>query len=130
MIRRPPRSTLFPYTTLFRSFDLAIQMYGARPAANAVTEAIGARRSAGFFTPGAWDPPDLDAFLPYPQHLHEVDRHLALLESLGAPPAGRALEFPLTAADRAQARALRESSGLERDYVVVHPGATSASRRW
>src|SRR5438067_13294918 len=24
MIRRPPRSTLFPYTTLFRSLDLAI----------------------------------------------------------------------------------------------------------
>ena len=25
MIRRPPRSTLFPYTTLFRSYDLASQ---------------------------------------------------------------------------------------------------------
>src|SRR3712207_7833606 len=24
MIRRPPRSTLFPYTTLFRSFPLAL----------------------------------------------------------------------------------------------------------
>src|SRR5256885_8700760 len=24
MIRRPPRSTLFPYTTLFRSFGLAV----------------------------------------------------------------------------------------------------------
>src|SRR3712207_8211042 len=24
MIRRPPRSTLFPYTTLFRSFNLAV----------------------------------------------------------------------------------------------------------
>src|SRR5258708_28034146 len=24
MIRRPPRSTLFPYTTLFRSLDLAL----------------------------------------------------------------------------------------------------------
>src|SRR2546422_2942096 len=24
MIRRPPRSTLFPYTTLFRSVDLAV----------------------------------------------------------------------------------------------------------
>src|SRR3712207_8212967 len=24
MIRRPPRSTLFPYTTLFRSFDIHI----------------------------------------------------------------------------------------------------------
>src|SRR3712207_6896417 len=26
MIRRPPRSTLFPYTTLFRSSDLMAQM--------------------------------------------------------------------------------------------------------
>src|SRR3989475_12927590 len=25
MIRRPPRSTLFPYTTLFRSFDFRIR---------------------------------------------------------------------------------------------------------
>src|SRR3712207_7544516 len=24
MIRRPPRSTLFPYTTLFRSYDVAV----------------------------------------------------------------------------------------------------------
>src|SRR5258708_18291125 len=29
MIRRPPRSTLFPYTTLFRSvFDRAIDVFG------------------------------------------------------------------------------------------------------
>src|SRR5438067_9242928 len=26
MIRRPPRSTLFPYTTLFRSEDLALDL--------------------------------------------------------------------------------------------------------
>src|SRR2546426_3477799 len=26
MIRRPPRSTLFPYTTLFRSYDKAIDV--------------------------------------------------------------------------------------------------------
>src|SRR2546427_4152060 len=41
MIRRPPRSTLFPYTTLFRSRDVAYveaagdgvgpTLYGARP---------------------------------------------------------------------------------------------------
>src|SRR2546430_15926939 len=30
MIRRPPRSTLFPYTTLFRSADLVL--VGRRPA--------------------------------------------------------------------------------------------------
>ena len=27
MIRRPPRSTLFPYTTLFRSYDKALNTY-------------------------------------------------------------------------------------------------------
>src|SRR5438477_10265032 len=32
-IRRPPRSTLFPYTTLFRSLEGAVQAAGARPAA-------------------------------------------------------------------------------------------------
>src|SRR5688572_32198868 len=31
MIRRPPRSTLFPYTTLFRSIVRDILAMGARP---------------------------------------------------------------------------------------------------
>src|SRR3712207_7472527 len=31
MIRRPPRSTLFPYTTLFRSFGSGHKRPGARP---------------------------------------------------------------------------------------------------
>src|SRR2546427_7320128 len=30
MIRRPPRSTLFPYTTLFRSLEPADDLLGAR----------------------------------------------------------------------------------------------------
>src|SRR2546430_8563977 len=29
MIRRPPRSTLFPYTTLFRSLDALFEIYRA-----------------------------------------------------------------------------------------------------
>src|SRR3712207_7892756 len=41
MIRRPPRSTLFPYTTLFRSEDVAQEVFlafgrSAVPAAEAV----------------------------------------------------------------------------------------------
>src|SRR3712207_7432273 len=32
MIRRPPRSTLFPYTTLFRSGRRAVRARGQRPA--------------------------------------------------------------------------------------------------
>src|SRR2546430_12443247 len=31
MIRRPPRSTLFPYTTLFRSFDECVPKRPPRP---------------------------------------------------------------------------------------------------
>src|SRR3712207_8249149 len=31
MIRRPPRSTLFPYTTLFRSAHVCINPVGVRP---------------------------------------------------------------------------------------------------
>src|ERR1035438_8780323 len=32
MIRRPPRSTLFPYTTLFRSAELIRRRFGSTPA--------------------------------------------------------------------------------------------------
>src|SRR3712207_9283745 len=38
MIRRPPRSTLFPYTTLFRS--LGITWYRERDAAEATAEEV------------------------------------------------------------------------------------------
>src|SRR2546430_5719648 len=31
MIRRPPRSTLFPYTTLFRSYSSSSSVYGDTP---------------------------------------------------------------------------------------------------
>src|SRR3712207_7678061 len=40
MIRRPPRSTLFPYTTLFRSFHIPSDIV---PAANDVNREIGRR---------------------------------------------------------------------------------------
>src|SRR5258707_8546727 len=43
MIRRPPRSTLFPYTTLFRSPDQACKTKAER-------ECRSIRESAAFFT--------------------------------------------------------------------------------
>src|SRR3712207_1983955 len=58
MIRRPPRSTLFPYTTLFRSLrrglDLgathidSAEMYGSGAAEELVGEAIFGRRDEVF----------------------------------------------------------------------------------
>src|SRR5260221_3848494 len=38
MIRRPPRSTLFPYTTLFRSADQALETFAAAPQPEIVRE--------------------------------------------------------------------------------------------
>src|SRR2546422_8611414 len=41
MIRRPPRSTLFPYTTLFRSLDRdALPLLGDHNVANALAAAL------------------------------------------------------------------------------------------
>jgi ADP-heptose:LPS heptosyltransferase len=109
-----------------RRFDLAIQMYGANPAANALLDAIGARRTAGFSMPG--DRARHSAtFLPYPHHLHEIDRHLQLLRLLGVNAIDRRLEFPITTADEHEAA----RAGLEgRAFALLHPGATSPSRRW
>src|SRR2546430_15307230 len=52
MIRRPPRSTLFPYTTLFRSLEVSIAAPGLRYAASLVLHDYGraAEWGAGRFS--------------------------------------------------------------------------------
>lgn len=113
-----------------RRFDLAIQMYGGQRTANEITDLLGARRTGGFFTPGAWTP-DLSTHLPYPFRAREVRRHLDLVEYLGVPPGSEALEFPLTDADRHEAAEVHRHHALRPGgYAVVHPGASAESRRW
>jgi ADP-heptose:LPS heptosyltransferase len=130
---RPPRLKELPGflgEVRRRRFDLAVQMYGGQAAANQVTERLGARRTAGFFTPGQWDA-DLATHLPYPYREREVRRHLELVGFLGAPPAGEDLEFPLWPEDLDEAGALRRRHGLpDGGFACLHPGATAASRRW
>jgi ADP-heptose:LPS heptosyltransferase len=130
---RPPRLKELPGflgEVRRRRFDLAVQMYGGQAAANQVTERLGARRTAGFFTPGQWDA-DLATHLPYPYREREVRRHLELVGFLGAPPAGEDLEFPLLPEDLDEAGALRRRHGLpDGGFACLHPGATAASRRW
>src|SRR3712207_8842235 len=50
MIRRPPRSTLFPYTTLFRSFSFHPQVYRA--------DGEKVRLPAGAYTVESWRGPE------------------------------------------------------------------------
>src|SRR5688572_31087485 len=64
MIRRPPRSTLFPYTTLFRSqrllaFHEVVQVGAAVAAADAaLTGGIQRRLGGAVLAPGELDPAD------------------------------------------------------------------------
>src|SRR3989475_9870140 len=66
MIRRPPRSTLFPYTTLFRSL-------GARAAQFPHREAVSIYFGGG--TPSLWDPPQLGRVLGEIRTLWRVRPH-------------------------------------------------------
>ena len=111
-------------------FDLVVQMQGDGTITNPLTALFGGRRHAGYYRPGQFRP-DPERFLPYPEDRHEVRRHLRLVEFLGAPPRGEAIDFPVHEADR---EALRAAAGAEAPrpgaYVCVHPGARHPSRRW
>jgi ADP-heptose:LPS heptosyltransferase len=129
---RPPRhAEVAPFLARARAlrFDLALQMYGARAAALEVTEALGARRSGGFAPPGM-RLSDPAAWIAYPEDEHEIRRHLRLMRHLGAEPQSARLEFPVGEQDRRDAARVAVAAGLRPPYAIVHPGATSPSRRW
>src|SRR2546426_12062638 len=94
MIRRPPRSTLFPYTTLFRSReDLALELHGLRQRLldeaaaldlgeiGAVLDALEGRRDLGRLD---------DVFLG---HESQVARDLATSVGERGPRVGTGLEI-------------------------------------
>src|SRR5688572_32683164 len=70
MIRRPPRSTLFPYTTLFRSSDRCRNTSNGRAALRVARGAIGNATSVRL---GAPDPVDRGVALPLHSLLSELD---------------------------------------------------------
>ena len=108
-------------------FDLLLQMQGNGTIVNGMLSRFGAVRLAGFHNKECrMSSPD---FLEYPEHLHEIERHLALMAHLGVPPAGEELEFPLTKEDESAFRALQLR--VERgSYVCIHAGSRDSRRRW
>jgi ADP-heptose:LPS heptosyltransferase len=93
---------------------------------------LGARRTAGTYVPGACRP-DPQTFIALDERASEVTRCLAVLASLGVPPAGEELELHPLERDHRQATALLERAGasgaLADGYAIVHAGGRSA-RRW
>jgi ADP-heptose:LPS heptosyltransferase len=112
-----------------RRFDLAIQMHGSGEISNTIVAGFGARRTFGFCPSEA--PPPCDGFLPYPVHLSEIRRHLALMTHLGFPARGETLEFPARPTDHRELADLPEATRLSRGAAVcLHAGGRTPARRW
>jgi len=131
--REPSRARLCQFYTQHRGrpYDLVLQMHGDGRVMNGFAASIPARVRAGF-APGTetrLSPLDI----PYPTHIPERLRLTCLVEHLGMPVDDATMEFPLTEADRREARLALEHAGLPDDcvdYVVLHPGSRSPERRW
>lgn len=110
------------------NFDLVLQMHGNGSIINPMIELLGGKYTAGFYRPDDYCP-DPDLFMIYPEGIHEIDRHLALMRYLGIDADDTRLEFPVTEKD------LEDFAKLEfpfapQSYFCVHPGSRSQWRRW
>lgn len=110
-------------------FDFLIQMHGKGSVTNPLVAMLGARRLAGFYEPGEYCP-DAESFIPYPDHLSEVERHLVLMRHLGVPERGRGLELPISETEQRAALQLRTRLKFSGPYICVHPGARDPRRCW
>lgn len=111
-------------------YDLALQMHGKGSVTNPLLHLLDADRYAGFFEPGEYCP-DPEYFLRYPDDIPEVRRHLRLMEHLGIPSRGEALEFPILDEEWLSLDKLAVEHGFgSSDYVCIHPGARDVRRWW
>lgn len=112
-----------------QGFDLILQMQGNGNIVNPLCELLGATYTAGFFRQSDYEP-EGGLFITYPDgNIHEIERHLKLIEHLGINNSDKSLEFPLFDNDYRDL----EASGLKYEpgsYVCVHPGSRGSWRQW
>ncbi len=109
-------------------YDLVLQMQGNGTLVNPMVALLGAENTAGFFYKNVYYP-DNGLFVEYPEHCHEIERHLKLMDHLELPAAGNYLEFPLYESDLIELSSL-ELPVVTNEYVCVHPGSRGAWRQW
>lgn len=111
-----------------KHFDLVLQMQGNGIISNPLTDLFAAKNIAGFYTKNNFCP-DKNLFIEYPDNIHEIERHLKLIQSLGITEYTTDLEFPITDKDTEdfEKAALPVRPG---EYIVIHPGARDVNRQW
>lgn len=126
-----PEQEFFPqaYTSFFRDIrnfdiDLLIQMQGNGTIVNEMLNTWNAKLLAGFHNEQSKMKSDL--FMEYPTGIHEIHRHLKLVEHLGVTPLSDELEFVIAADDMNNFEML----GVPTPYVCIHPGSRGRWRQW
>ena len=122
--------TQFLHRLNHEKFDLLIQLHGNGSVINPLMCTFGAARITGFYEPGRFCP-DKELFMPYPEELPEIERHLSLLRFLGLSSNDSSLEFPFTAEEEEGFTKLTKRHKLTpREYICIHPGARDKKRMW
>lgn len=106
-------------------FDLLLQLQGNGTIVNDFLKNFGAKRLVGFRPIGSRQDSD---WLEYPDNLHEVDRHLALIEFLRLPIPNRAMFYPLFGSDWSGFEVIENR--LAYPFAIVHVGSRDTKRQW
>ncbi|WP_114791159.1 glycosyltransferase family 9 protein [Niabella yanshanensis] len=107
--------------------DLLLQMQGNGSIVNDMLEQLHPRCLAGFCEAGDKRSGTRN-FLEYPEKIHEIQKHLALLQHLHIPHDGIHIDFPFTDADEKELEKL--DINLDKPYICIHPGSALITRQW
>ena len=108
-------------------FDLLLQMQGNGTIVNFLLPEFGSSQLAGFYNEESFV--DSPLFMPYPEHVPEIRRHLLLMEHLGIESKDDHLEFPLEKDDQADFDNLHLPVN-PKSYICIHPGSRGRQRQW
>lgn len=106
-------------------FDLLLQLQGNGTIVNDFLKNFGAKRLVGFRPSGSAED---SGWLEYPDKLHEVDRHLALIDFLGLQIPNRTMYYPLFSSDWSGFEVIKNR--LAYPFVIVHVGSRDTNRQW
>lgn len=109
------------------NFDLLLQMQGNGSVVNPLMFRWGAKHVAGFYNENSFV--DSPLFIPYPEKVPEVQRHILLMKNLGIPVDSDHLQFPLTVQDQKDFNHLLIPVFVK-NYICIHPGSRAKWRQW